>query len=314
VQTTLLARATSGRTVTPPTTIVRSDKDLQDALDTFMDYSTERYRVLGTEVDVKVGFRMTPPGNLREKDKMTAKADAELSAAARALKMDRAVVGLLVSGRATPGQIHLITQQLLDMGCQPSVPCSEPKEFVRQIMVDHHIGLDCAGFVQQAFLLAMGLSRSQAHFKEANDENLSTLRSKGFTSVTPPQARPGDIICLGPLPPPPGQRQLPGAVGHRIIVYERRPPTHEELKTFRAYAEAQQLPPIGEHVTVLECLSSWGNMRNGQVIAMRGGVQRAILLHDPDTNVWGTFKPDYHNAEVGLPYHHTFEGIFRWKQ
>src|SRR6516225_4021489 len=113
VQTTLLARATSGRTVTPPTTIVRSDKDLQDALDTFMDYSTERYRVLGTEVDVKVGFRMTPPGNLREKDKMTAKADAELSAAARALKMDRAVVGLLVSGRATPGQIHLITQQLL---------------------------------------------------------------------------------------------------------------------------------------------------------------------------------------------------------
>jgi hypothetical protein len=232
------------------------------------------------------------------------RAEAEFYAAARAMKMDKFAIALLVSGRATPRQVQVITQKLLDMGCKPSVPCTEPGDVVRQVMVDHHIGLDCAGFVQQAFLSAMGLTRGQAHFRDATLEDLSTLRSYGFTSVTPSQARPGDILCLGPL--------NEARVGHRAIVSVCRAPTADELDRFRSHAAFKQLPPPGPHVIVLECVSSWGNMRDLQVVATNGGVQRATLLYDPDTNLWGTFKADYHDVAVGTPYDHAFEGIFRW--
>jgi hypothetical protein len=301
VLTALLARATSGRSVRPPVPFVRSDKDIQDTLDTFLDYSTARYRLGGGEVDVATGFRMAPIP-----DPWPPRAEAEFYAAARALKMGQGVIALLVTGRATPGQVQAMTQRLLDMGCQPSVPCGDPKAFVRQIMVDHHIGLDCAGFVQQAFLSAMGLSRGQAHFRAALQEDLSRLGSQGFTSIRPPQARPGDILCLGPL--------QSHDVGHRIIVYACRAPTAAELSLFRAVAAYRQLPTPGEHVTVLECLSSWGNMVNGRVVATHGGVQHATLFHDADTDVWGTFKADSgQDASLGEPYGHEFQGIFRWK-
>jgi hypothetical protein len=191
------------------------------------------------------------------------------------------------------------------MDCQPSVPCTEPADFVRQIMVDHHIGLDCAGFVQQAFLSAMGLTRGQVHFKGAMLENLSTLGAQGFTSVAPQEARPGDIMCLGPL--------TEHGVGHRILIYACRAPTAQELDRFRSLAALHQVPPPGEHVTVLECVSSWGNMVDGKVVAALGGVQRATLLYDPATRVWGTFKGVYTYAGIDLPYEHTFDGIFRWK-
>lgn len=173
--------------------------DIQQGIDQFVALSTPTYHTPQGDVAVPLCFRMVP----KPPDSLTRPAEADLRAAALALGLGNDGYGPAVAGRAPPAQIQALTQKLIDMGCL-STDTSIPLDLrVRHLMNDHHIGLDCAGFVQQAFLLATGLTRGQARLGALLNESLSGLGSRHYARVAPCDASPGDIIALAPPPPPP---------------------------------------------------------------------------------------------------------------
>ena len=100
---------------------------------------------------------------------------------------------------------------------------------VRQMMADHGVGLDCAGYVQQAFLATHQMTRAQAGLRpRLEDEDLSGLSWRGMRSVPIDRVRPGDLVIFRP----PSARDF----GHTAIVYEREQATDGELR--RLHAEA----------------------------------------------------------------------------
>jgi hypothetical protein len=175
-------------------------------------------------------------------------------------------------------------------------------------MRDHDIGLDCAGFVQQAYLAGMGVSRAQARFTpNVVNEDLSRLEHRGYQQIAPADARPGDLMVLGAPPRTPNN---PHPVGHRVLVYESHPANARELDQMRRQIlrVGGDVPLPAGRVTVITGLSSWGSGGH----AMAGGVQRATFYHDEATDVWVTVKGQQAPwAAVGQPYGHPFDGIFR---
>jgi len=121
---------------------------------------------------------LASPKNLAAMEKVAA--DAHLSDGA---------LFRVQSGRGTPEEIHQLTQALID--AQPPGKIRTPLD-VRELMFDHAIGLDCAGYVQQAYLRAKGRTASQAGFDSITYENLSGLAQRGYTRITAlADVRPG---------------------------------------------------------------------------------------------------------------------------
>jgi cell wall-associated NlpC family hydrolase len=174
-------------------------------------------------------------------------------------------------------------------------------------MFTHGIGLDCAGYVQQAFLSVQGISRENAGFHVARNENLSGLAARGFTRVSIDDIRPGDLLILGPVP-----RSNPHAVGHTAIVYDVHDTTEEE----HAYLQrAGRVPtttsgPRAMRTIVLD--SSWGNGGD----PTRGGVQRRSFWQDKTTGLWTWSDPSgvLRSGPAGFPYDHPIEGFYRRRQ
>jgi len=291
---------------------------VQRGLDAFRAAATATYRLPdGTEVKVAAPFRMPAPQERelsagQKRDSVTLRYAAqegrvaahqpELTAIASKLGLGQDAVVALHFGRGTPEQVRAVTQRLLDAGKLP-VGDGKPESAgarVRLMMCDYGLGFDCAGYTQQAFLSARGLTRAQAGFANPINEGLFQPSPARFTRVGPENARPGDVVVLGP---PAGE-----TVGHRAIVYDRRELTGAELQTLRCTPEDRAMLAAG-HVTVLEVDSSWGSSAQPD----RGGVQRHTWLYDATSGQWGTI--DAGNAGrvrlSALPYgNHPLHGIY----
>ena len=140
---------------------------------------------------------------------------AELQSAARRAHMESAL-GQIRSGRGTPEQIRAITQALIDDGHKVPGPDGREESSIRQTMAHYGIGIDCAGYAQQAYLSATGQDRAQARFAPIGDEDLSHLERRGYERIDhPADVRPGDLVVLGACSPIPRD---PHPVGHRAIV------------------------------------------------------------------------------------------------
>ena len=163
------------------------------------------------------------------------------------------------------------------------------------MMFDYGIGLDCAGYTQQAFQASRGLSPAQANMKDLVTEDLTNLRAKGFVRIAASDARSGDILSLGP--------PRPGDTGHRIIVNDTWIASDNELADFRhdgiAGFEAG-------HVTTLQVESSWG--AGGD--PARGGVAQDVLWHDDVSGKWARKNGGAVDV-MGTPYNYPLIGIFR---
>jgi len=291
---------------------------VQRGLDAFRAAATATYRLPdGTEVKVAAPFRMPAPQERelsaeQKKDPISmryaaqegrvAQHQPELTARASKLGIRQDALVALHFGRGTPEQVRALTQALLDAGKLP-VGDGKPESAgtrVRQMMCDYGLGFDCAGYAQQAFLSARGLTPAQAGFADAVHEGLFEPSSARFTRVSPENAGPGDLVVLGPP-----AREVSG---HRAIVYDRRELTAAELQTLRCTPEDRATLAAGR-VTVLEVDSSWGS--NAQ--PDKGGVQRHTWLYDATSGQWGTIDTG-NNARVrlsALPYgNHPLHGIY----
>jgi cell wall-associated NlpC family hydrolase len=292
---------------------------VQRRLDAFRAAATPTYRLPdGSEVKVAAPFRM-PARQERELTPAEKRDDTSLryatqegrveghkgELAAIASKVGIGAGGLiaLYNGRGTPQQVHALTQALLDAG---KLPVDDGKASagtrVRQMMCDYGLGFDCAGYTQQAFLSARGLTRAQAGFANPTSEGLFELSPAHFTRVAPENAGPGDIVALGP---PAGE-----TVGHRAIIADRHELTAAELQRFGCTAPERAVLAAG-HVTVFAVDSSWGSGADPS----RGGVERHTWLYDSTTGLWGTVGAGETGTVrlSGLPYgNHPLRGIYHY--
>ena len=286
------------------------DVSVRHALDAFRATATATYHVPGEgDVTVPAPFRLqknltghVDPHSGYVIHEKNARANAPV-VAAMAARLGIRDVEDAHAGRGAPATVTRLTQELIDTGHLPrdGRPLAER---VRTMMVDHGLGFDCAGYVQQAFLGAHGVTRAQAHFATVMNESLSNLPARGFTKVAPEGARPGDVIALDPA-----KGEL---VGHRLVVYSCAPVSSEE--TARANALGASMPSPGK-VFEIKVDSSFGSGGNPAV----GGVQRRTWLYDTSTRQWAEApRVDPRSGKLVGPFFRsvapggdTFNGVYR---
>jgi hypothetical protein len=280
-------------------------------LDAFLSAMVGSYREGDVEASVPTPFRMTNP-YFRQSTAIAGAWPALRDAAAHA-RPPVTTLDLIESGRGSPEDIHRLTQSLIDRGCLLKDSQLPLALRVRAMMFDHGIGIDCAGYVQQAYLRTTGLTRKDAGFGSPLNESLSGLAGRGYARITDPSTvRPGDLIVLGP--------RHRGDPGHRAIVYDQRPATDADLAKLRTLKPAGPLLASHGGILVLEVDSSWGC--NGYLIA--GGVRRETWWYSQTTGEWGWQDPGpaplpppapSRALDSGLtPLDHPFDGpygIFR---
>ena len=305
------------------------DTVVQKRMDAFFDSAKPTYRLPadgGTAVEVAVAtpFRMKGPASAapgeRNPDILRYVAqerrvndnDRELRSLARNLGIHD--VDAIKVGRGTPAEVHALTQALIDARKLPRGAPGEPDDVrVRRMMGDYGIGFDCAGFTQQAFLAAHGITRGQAGFaRSIMNESLSHPSSTHFSRVAPEDARAGDILALGP---PPGEK-----TGHRLVVFDRHDASSAELKRYCTSGEGVRI--ASGRVSVLVVDSSFGSGANPG----KGGVQRQTWLYDPVSNQWAHVFPAHIDEEMHaipevvrvrpMPYdgQHPLLGVYHYSE
>ena len=295
------------------------DVETQARLDSFREAMTGTYRTSdGKELRVSAPFQMTTPYD-NQIDFMKEKHpdhEAQQRAAERRSQLTPEACNRVRSGRGTPEEIHALTQALLDG--QPPGAITTPSG-LRELMFEYRVGVDCAGYVQQAYLRATGQTRAQAGFRAFVNEDLSNLAHRGFQRVSSvSDVRPGDIVAL---------ESHDGGVGHRTIVYDQRVLGATGMRALLASGERAQVGfALGGPVRVLEVDSSWGcgylvhvPARSGRPATDKlygdpeqGGVQRETWLYNESTQQWASWDPRSGAFSTSdTPYNHRLDGFFR---
>lgn len=293
-------------------TVVRDAADVaaQQKLDAFRESMTGTYQTVdGKELKVATPFQMDDgyPNQHAYLDPTKSDHLRQRNVAAQRAQLDPEAYGRVVCGRGTPAEIHALTQALLDAQPPGSVATAAQ---LRQLMFDNCVGVDCAGYVQQAYLSVTGQTRAQAGLGKIVNESLSNLGQRGFARVgAVGDLRPGDIVVLAA---PAGDR-----VGHRTIVYEQRIATASDMRSLLASQHPMQIAfAIGGPLHVIEVDSSWGCGvvvgRHVEGRAERGGVAREAWLYNESTRQWASWSPVDQTFWVSDgPYGHPLDGFFR---
>ncbi len=331
--TALLARASAQATTPAPrpllatglssTDVARVDSTstsmppVQRRLDAFLAAAKPTYHVPGVgDVAVATPFRMVGPLHPTEaqrQDPVTMNyalqelavksTRPDLEAIAREHGISPGQLDVIQQGRGTPEQIRTLTQALIDKGRLPApgrFPTSEAR--VRTMMFYYGLGLDCAGYVQQAVLAGHGITRAQAGFQPSplNEGLFDPAASGRFRRVAPEDAQAGDVIALGP---PEGQ-----TFGHRVVVSRRHELQPADLKDYRATG-ADLAKLNSGHVVMLDVDSSWGSGGTPQA----GGVERHTWLYDSTSGSWAEVSREKAVHFTDLPYHgHPVVGVFHY--
>jgi hypothetical protein len=258
---------------------------------------------LGPGVAVGTPFMMNPGYPSQQQFLANPKKHAAMERIAARAGLSSAALARVQAARGTPEEIHRLTQALIDAQPPGTVFTSLS---VRQLMFDHAIGIDCAGYVQQAYLLARGRTAVEAGFTSILNERLSGLAYRGYQRIEAvADLRPGDLIVLNH---PPSEPHDPG---HRAIVYDQRVATAADLRTLLASRRGQAFA-LGGPVRVLEMDSSYGSWG----IPAKGGVQRQTWLYNESTGRWAREILEDKKPTLILKhnlYGHPLEGFYRRK-
>ncbi|MFN8611492.1 MAG: hypothetical protein U0931_28355 [Vulcanimicrobiota bacterium] len=248
----------------------------------------------------------TPKGRINTLDKVSSaipgmKQNPALRAAASAAGM----------GRATPEQMKMVTQALIDAGQLPPASGEHTSDSarVRKLQWDFGLGSDCAGYVAQAASRAAGRDLGLGGVNRNGDSLQESLSPEQFTRVAqqpgkPLRARAGDIIRL--------TDPSPGEAGRWVSVYDHT--TMNPEKTARLHDAGNEFwkgSPTNAEVHVYTLDSSWGaggdwNWRGGQHEV--GGVDRRKWVYNAANDRWGSYddrakNPTIEYSEIG-PYNH----------
>ena len=212
---------------------------------------------------------------------------------------------LVQLGRGSPENVSRLTQALVDHGRLPAkvvswtMPTREARDLptrIRAMMGDYGIGLDGAGYAQQALVASLGVPRWQTGLADPATPALTDLGARGFSRVGVDQARPGDIVAF--------------SFGGGAIVRDRRETTESEAAALR------RMPGFETgRITTLVVDGAWrGNFDPSGLGAGGSGVRRLTSWHDEASDQWAT--RDEHGvlrASHG-PGDEYLEGVFRKRQ
>jgi hypothetical protein len=274
---------------------------IQSRLDAFRATATPIYHTPEGDAKVATPFRLQG-GYPAHEAAVVQSTQATLRAVAKSIGMSDGDVTMIKAGRATPAQVQRLTQGLLDAGRLPPPAANLTLEArVRQMMFDHGIGLDCAGYARQAFIAAHP-GASGVHWRAPANEDLSGLGARGLVHLSMSDAQPGDLVVLN--------RPTAKDYGHTLIVYDARPATPADHEVVRSMKSIN--PVIGQIaesplLRVLVVDASWGC--NGD--AAQGGVQQRTWFEDPVSGQWLSIESDRHYSIDSSPYAHPVDGVYR---
>jgi hypothetical protein len=282
------------------------DVDLRNALDGIRGAIAGPYNADGRSVPASPQFRMSqvapdqstrgfkpkyPMSVLRDKVK-----DAHIP---------DSTFGAMLAARPTVQQLVRLNQALVDALMKEGPPAYDlhTPEGVRAMGWDYGVGIDCAGYVQQAFMASRNETRREVLGLKSSmgDENLAGLSGRPqFRKIDIRRARTGDLIVLDP---PDGEH-----VGHTVIVYTHQA-AESDIDLVALFPEAknivQGLNSGPSHLYLVD--ASWGAGPGG---GWWGGVQRNMWTFNETSMKWGYSG---HGLPVfaDRPYNHPLDGAYR---
>jgi hypothetical protein len=258
--------------------------------------NTEYMLTDGTKVKARSQFRYAKSGGIDQAKTRLAK-----TLGPSFEKKHPGAIHYAVYGRPKPAQIAAITQALIDAGqfdaLRKKYRTLTDRQLIRRMQREFGIGIDCAGYVQLAFIYAFTGSDDDPKKTRLNlglqerrgNERLSDLPSSHFkklASVT--DAETGDLLVLRPR-----DGDIDRA-WHTVMIVER---------TFSGT----------EHTFLGD--ASWGTDLYGE---NAGGIGRRQLVHDTATGEWWDIHPltgtEAHRNAVGPYAEHHLHGVFRARQ
>lgn len=283
---------------------------VQQRLDAFRDRFAGPYTVAGQNVTALPMFRMNH--ELSGNAASAAARAPELAQIGAKAGLSAAVVAAS-TGRCTPQQLVKLTQALLDAGKLPAADASHPTlgSRIRGMQWEWGIGVDCAGYTQQAAAEAHGKAGAIFMSNVTGDVFSSMMHDKRFHSVMISEMRAGDVIHL--------DSPVSGQVGHNVVVH-----SHTTLDgPGRQRLLAGQVTDMGGKAFLsgkgpfhaIEVDSSWGAGKAG---AMYGGFRRDTWVYDESSFTWASFPVGDRTMPLQVypdtgPQDELFGGAFRPK-
>jgi hypothetical protein len=277
-------------------------KVTQARLDDFRNSMHQSYSIPGEggprEVKVFPQFQMEgglndPEGKTPSKGRVNTL--ARVSEALPGLKQNptlRTAASAAGMGRATPEQLKLVTQALIDAGKLPPAKGEHTSDAdrVRKLQWDFGLGSDCAGYVAQATSKGAGRDLGLGGVNRNGDALQESLSPQQFNRVPqeagkPIRARAGDIIRL--------TDPTPGEAGHWVSVYDHTTMSADKVAKLRqAGGDFWKGSDNNAEVHVYTLDSSWGaggdwKSRGDQNEV--GGVDRRKWVYNAANDRWGTY-------------------------
>jgi hypothetical protein len=298
---------TSRTALVSPTLGGARDAAMQQRLDAFRARFSGPYQVGGSPVNAQPMFRMNVPNAANAK---TAAAHASELAQICAKAGIASAAGAASCGRASPEQLVHVTQALLDAGKLPRADAAHVTlaDRIRGMQWEWGIGVDCAGYTQQAAAEAHGAAGAPFRQSLMGDMFSGMLQDRRFATVDIAHIRPGDVIHLA------SPKQ--GEVGHNVICFSHSTLDAAARATLLASKttgdEGKAFLRGAGPFHAFEVDSSWGAGEGSMV----GGFRRDTWLFDESTFTWASY-PSGQRALPLLPHPLTgpqdelFYGAFR---
>ena len=296
-----------------PTLRNARDAAVQQRLDAFRDRFSGPYSVAGAKVTAQPMFRMNTPGAHNAKS-MEAHA-AELTRICQRAGIAEAAAPARF-GRCTPEQLVKVTQALIDAGKLPAADAAHPTltDRIRGMQWEWGIGVDCAGYTQQAAAEAHGPSGAVFRATSLMGDMFSGMMTdKRFTSVQIASIRPGDVIHL--------DSPNVGGVGHNVICSGHTMLDDQARKQLLTQDSKHPLP-LDEKAKAflngagpfhaIDVDSSWG-AGDGH---MFGGFRRDTWIYSESSLTWASFPAGDRTLPLAVdpltgPQGELFGGAFR---
>jgi hypothetical protein len=280
-----------------------SQADLRKRIDDYFDLANTEYGFPdgGTNVKARSQFHIASVGD-PERDAEGIEKLLGKSLGAKAASSLHTVIRCAAYGRARPDEIKTITQHLIDAGELDAVRRDNPglsdQQVVRALQGKFNIGLDCAGYVQLAFIygftgkhddaicnLASSKLREDLGLKaKRSDENLAALPAKHFTEVGFLKGQTGDLFVLAWRK---GERDW-----HTVMVVDHT--VSGDVHTFLVDA-------------------SWGFLYGDDA----AGIARRKFVYDDSTARWWDIHPidgtKVNENSIGPYKEHPIKGMYRAK-
>jgi hypothetical protein len=214
-------------------------------------------------------------------------------------------------GKPSAEELKLVTEALIKSGKLQETKSHytsalTDSEAIRMMQWENGIGIDCSGFVSQAFVKAHGGTHDKYKLQNPMNENLMDLKHNSkFTPVKPVDVRPGDLITL--------DKPAPNDVGHTVLVREHHMADYDVLKNL---PNGTSFAGANDKIHSYKVDASWGASSNGW---LGGGVQTKVWLYNETTGKWAMLNQKnpggltVEESSMSGPYNHPMNGIYRPK-